>query len=309
MPFLIVEITAKMPTHMESGQLKLLCKTLDDIRHENAVEYWFARELYPLLGYFRWENFETAINRAKESCRKSGGIVENHFRDVTKMVKIGSDAQKELADIKLTRYACYLVTLNGDPRKEEIAFAQAYFVTQTRQIEVLQKKMADLERIDARVKLKVTEREFSALAYSRGVDGRGIGEIRSFGDQALFGGKTTEEMKKKLGIIKTKPLADFLPNVTLKAKDLATAMTSENTRRKNLVGKGPILKEHVGSNKSVREALVKTNIYPENLPVAEDIKKIEAKHRKELKKLQKKHRAELAEATQEYNRKVNKDSR
>lgn len=283
---------------MEAKQLKLLYTTLDDIRHENGVEYWYARELYPILGYVRWENFESVLNKAKKSCKKTNVDDSNHFRDATKTVKTGLDSHKTILDIKLTRYACYLIAINGDPRKDEIAFAQAYFVTQTRKIEILQQRMVELERIDAREKLKITEKEFADMAYSRNVDGKGIGEIRSFGDRAFFGGKSTNDMKKRLSINKRKPLADFLPNVILKAKDLATAMTTENTRRKNLIGKEPIKSAHIESNTSVRGALTKTNIYPENLPPAEDIKKIEAKHRKEMKALQKKQRAELEEAAQ-----------
>lgn len=281
---------------MESQQLTLLYKTLDDIRHQNGVEYWFARELFPILGYSNFENFEAPINRAKEACKNSGGDVNDHFLDVQEMVSIGSDAKRSISDIKLTRYACYLIALNGDPRKDEIAFAQAYFITQTRRIEKLQQRMQELERIDAREKLKITEKEFSDMAFSRGVDGKGIAHIRSAGDEVLFGGRTTDEMKIKLGIDKKKPLADVLPNVVLKAKDLATAMTNENTRKKNLIGKFPILTEHKMSNTSVRGALTQTNIFPENLPAAEDIKKIEARHRQEKKELQGKQRQELADA-------------
>ncbi len=282
---------------MEQGQLELLAKTLDDIKHQNGVECWYARELYPLLGYARWENFETAINRAKDACRTTGASVDDHFREVTKMVGVGSEAKRPITDIKLTRYACYLVTLNGDPKKEAIAFAQAYFVVQTRTIELLQQRMAELERIDAREKLKITEKEFSNMAFSRGVDARGVGEIRAKGDEALFGGKTTDEMKEKLGVKSSKPLADYLPNVTLKAKDLATAMTIEKTRQQNLSGKDQIRDEHVNNNQNVRGALTKTGIYPESLPAVEDIKKIEAKHKKETKALQKKQRDELEQAT------------
>lgn len=279
--------------NMESRQLKLLYKTLDDIRHQNGQEYWFARELFPLLGYVRWENFETALNRAKESCRMSGGEPNNHFRDITKMVKVGLDLEKPITDIKLTRYACYLVAVNGDPRKEEVAFAQAYFITKTREFEVLEQRMIELERIDAREKLKVTEKEFADMAWSRGVDATGLKQIRAFGDMALFG-KTTEEMKVQFGIAnKQEPLADSLPTVTLKAKDLATAMTNENTRAKNLQGKVPILKEHFNNSKNVREALVKTGIKPETLPAQENIKKIEARHRKEKTALDRQQRKEL----------------
>ena len=278
---------------MEQIHLELLAKTLDDIRHQNGVECWYARELYPLLGYARWENFETAINRAKDSCQKTGAPAEQHFREVTKTSEMPNGGTKEIGDIKLTRYACYLITLNGDPKKEAIAFAQAYFVTKTRTIELLQQRMSELERIDARQKLKITEKEFNNMAFSRGIDGKGISEIRAKGDEALFDGRTTDEMKRKLGIQTKKPLADYLPNVTLKAKDLATAMTIEKTRQYNLAGKNEILGEHVTNNQNVRGALTKTGIYPESLPAAEDIKKIEAKHRKEMKALQKKQRAEL----------------
>ncbi len=282
---------------METNRLDLLYKTLDDVRHQNGIEFWYARDLYPLLGYSRWENFLTAIERAKEACENGGGDVNSHFRDVTKKAKVGLDLEKDIQDIKLTRYASYLVAVNGDPRKQEVAFAQAYFVTQTRNMEVLQQKMDELERIGAREKLTVTEKAFAAMAFSRGVDGRGISEIRSFGDQALFGGRTTDDMKRKLGVAKTKPLADVLPKVTIIAKELATAMTTENARRKNISGKGGILNEHVMNNRNIREALIKTDIYPESLPASESIKKIEMRHHKEIKELQKKHKQELAEAT------------
>lgn len=278
---------------MEQEQLKLLYKTLDDIRHQNDEEYWFARELYPLLGYAQWENFETALNRAKESCKNSGSNPNDHFRDITKTVKEGMDLEKPIVDIKLTRYACYLIAVNGNPRKEEVAFAQAYFITKTRQFEILEQRMLELERIDAREKLRITEKEFQDMAWSRGVDAPGIRRIRAFGDIALFG-KTTNEMKMKLGIVdKKQPLADSLPTVTLKAKDLATAITNTNTRSKNLQGTPPILKEHYKSNKNVREALLKTGIRPESLPAEENIKKIEARHRKERIALDRQQRREL----------------
>jgi len=216
---------------MESKQLKFLYSTLDEIKRQNGMEFWYARDLYPFLGYSSWENFiKTPVSRAKEACKSTGGQVGEHFRDVMKMVGIGSEAEREIEDIKLTRYACYLIAVNGDPRKPEIAFAQAYFVTRTREIEVLQQRMTELERIDAREKLRITEKEFGDMAFTRGVDGKGIAQIRSFGDRALFG-KSTDEMKQKFGV-KKGALADVLPSVTLKAKDLATAMTNENSRKK-----------------------------------------------------------------------------
>jgi DNA-damage-inducible protein D len=282
---------------MKTTQLQVLYKTFDDTRRENGVEYWYARDLCPLLGYTKWENFETAIERAKEACKQSGGNINDHFPGVRKVIKTGKGAEFEVSDYKLTRYACYLITLNGDPRKIEIAFAQAYFVTQTRKMEVIEQRMAELERLTAREKLTVTEKAFAALVFSRGVDGRGISEIRSSGDKALFGGKTTEDMKKKLGVRKNTPLADVLPEVTISAKEFATAITSENTKRKDLQGKGSILNEHVTNNKNVRGVLIKSNIYPESLPPAENIKKIKSRHKKEKLELEKRHRKELAEAS------------
>ena len=270
---------------MENNQLQILYKTFDETRRENGVEYWYARDLYPLLGYTKWENFETALERGKEACKKAGGNVNDHFLGVRKVIRVGKGAEMEVSDYKLTRYACYLTTLNGDPRKIEIAFAQAYFVTQTRKMEVIEQRMAELERITAREKLTVTEKTFAAMAFSRGVDGRGISEIRSFGDKALFGGKTTDDMKKRLGAKKNTPLADVLPEVTISAKEFATAITTENTRKKNLQGKGSILNEHVINNENVRGVLIKSNIYPESLPSAEDIKRIKSRHKKETKKL------------------------
>jgi len=282
---------------MKTTQLQILYKTFDETRRENGVEYWYARDLYPLLGYLRWENFQTAIDRAKEACNKAGGSVADHFREVTKPIISGKNTKQDILDIKLTRYACYLITLNGDPRKIEIAFAQAYFVTQTRKMELIEQRMAELERLTAREKLTMTEKAFAALAFSRGVDGRGISEIRSFGDKALFGGKTTDDMKKRLGANKNTPLADILPEVTISAKEFATAITTENTRRKDLQGRCSILNEHVNNNKNVRGVLIKSNIYPESLPPAEDIKKMRARHKKETKELQKRHREELERVT------------
>ena len=281
---------------MEANQLQTLYKTFDDNRRQNGVEFWYARNLYPLLGYTKWENFQTAIDRAKEACSKSGSSIEDHFPGVRKMVNIGSGAEKEIDDIKLTRYACYLITLNGDPRKTEIAFAQAYFATQTRKMELIEQRMEELDRLTAREKLSITEKEFAALVFSRGVDGRGLSEIRSFGDKALFGGKTTDDMKKKLGAGKNTPLADVLPKVTISAKEFAAAITSENTRNKDLQGKGRILGEHINNNSIVRDALIKTGIYPESLPPAEDIKKMQARHKKEMRELKKKQNDEIKSA-------------
>ena len=268
---------------MESGQLKILYVTLDDIRHvdESGFEYWLATELYPVLGYSQWNKFVLVVERANLACINSGGISKNHFQIIG-----GLNSIIDAGDIKLTRYACYLVAVNGDPKKQEIAFAQAYFITQTRRFEVLEAKMEEYARLNSRNKLIITEKEFGDFALARGVDGKGIGMIRSRGDQELFGGVKTSEMKESLGIPDKKPLADFLPNITLKAKDLATAMTTENAKRKNLSGLIPIGREHVVNNKNVREALVKTGIYPESLAIAEDVKIIQKRHEKELSEIE-----------------------
>jgi len=279
---------------MENSQLTSLYKNLEGIRHQNGTEYWFARDLYALLGYAEWEDYTSALERAKQACIKSAGSSEDHFRFVDREFTNKEGNKVTIQDIRLSRYASYLVALNGDPKKEAVAFAQAYFVTQSRKIEVLQQKMIEFERIDVREKLKITEKEFSSTIFNRGVSGEGIAKIKSQGDKALFGGLTTQDMKNKLGIsTANKPLADFLPSVTLKAKDLAMAMTTENTKRKDLTGSMPIMNEHVISNDSVRGALKNTGILPENLPAGEDIQKIHAAKKKELKSLQGKKRVSL----------------
>lgn len=272
---------------MDNHQITTLYKTLEDIRHQNGSEFWYARDLYSTLGYQKWEDYTSALDRATQSCLKSGGSVEDNFiRDQRKATdQSGQDV--EINDIKLTRYASYLVALNGDPKKPEVAFAQAYFVSQTRKLEVLQQRMLEFERIDAREKLKITEKDFTATIYNHGVAKEGIPLIKSQGDKALFGGQTTEDMKRKYGITDSKkPLADFLPSVSLKAKDLAMAITTENTKSKNLSGVASIRNAHEQSNINVREALTKTGIYPEKLPPAEDIKKLQAERKKDLKALQ-----------------------
>ena len=280
---------------MESKQLKLIFQTLDDVRHQNGQEYWYARELFPCLGYSKWENFLPVIQKAKEACRNSGSSTDDHFLDVQKMVTLGSVAtEKYLISNSQDMHLILLLLMEIQENKR--LHSLGYFVTQTRKFELMEKRMEELERLDAREKLKITEKEFGALAFARGVDGKGIALIRSRGDEELFGKKKTEDMKKRLGVSNDKPLADVLPTVTLKAKDLATAMTTENARKKNLYGLVPIGKEHVANNQSIREALVKSDIYPENLPAGENIKAIEARHRKELKALQIKQKKELEQA-------------
>ena len=261
-------------------------KRFDDIRHEeNGVEFWYARELMDLLEYAQWRNFEKTIEKAKASCKNNGICVADHFADVSKMVEIGSKARRSLEDYMLTRYACYLIAENGDSRKEQIAFAQGYFAVQTRKQELIEERISYIERTDARSKLRESEKRLSQNSYERGVDDEGFARIRSKGDQALFGGYTTKEMKERLGIKDTRPLADFLPTLTIAAKNLATEMTNYNVEEKDLQGETAITVEHVDNNSSVREMLGQRGIKPENLPPSEDIKKLERRVKKEDKQL------------------------
>ena len=269
-------------------------QTFDEIMHfiksdddKEQVEVWFARELQNVLGYARWENFQVAIGRAVESCKSQGISVDYHFREVTKMIILAKGAQREVTDYMLTRYACYLIAQNGDPKKEEIAFAQGYFALQTRKAELIAEHIQQLSRLETRDRLRLSEKQLSRNIYERGVDDKGFGRIRSKGDTALFGGHTTEDMKLRLGIKSTRPLADFLPTLTIAAKNLATEMTNYNVEQKDLYGETVITQEHVQNNKSVRQMLGQRGIQPENLPAAEDIKKVERRVASNEKKIEK----------------------
>ncbi len=261
---------------MKKELIVKLRKTFEEAAFDyQGIECWSARELQILLNYTEWRNFENVINKAKDSCKTAKQDINNHFVEVNKMVQIGSGAEKSITDILLTRYACYLIAQNGDPKKEEIAFAQSYFAIQTRKQEILEERILLAERLEAREKLTATETELSQLIYEKGVDNKGFAKIRSKGDCALFGGHNTAEMKRKLGIPDNRPLADFLPTITIKAKDLATEITNFNVKKNNtLYGEKAITDEHVKNNKEVRELLGKSGIKPEELPPEEDIKKL-----------------------------------
>jgi len=255
------------------------------VHNENDTEYWLARELQQLLGYKKWENFSKVIEKAIIACVNSEQPKEYHFLGVSKIVEMPKGGTKRIDDIMLTRYACYLTAQNGDPRKEQIAFAQSYFALQTRKQELLEKRINEIERVRARKKLSQTEKELSGILYERDVDNKGFARIRSKGDQALFGGLTTNMMKYKLSIPKNRPLADFLPTITIKAKDFANEITNFNVQKEDMKGEATITSEHVKNNAGVRKLLKERGIIPEKLPPDEDIKKIERRLKSEGKKL------------------------
>ncbi|MEG3299009.1 DNA damage-inducible protein D [Streptococcus suis] len=273
---------------MEQSKIYRTKEKFDSIVNQTEnefIDYWYARDLMPLLGYERWENFHKAIQRAMNSVETSDTKVSDHFREVTKMVPLGSGSERPVKDYMLTRYACYLIAINGDTNKEEIAFAQSYFAAQTRKQELIEERLHYIERTEARGKLKESEKRLSQNIYERGVDDKGFGRIRSKGDTALFGGHSTQEMKERLGVKSNRPLADFLPTLTIAAKNLATEMTNYNVEENNLHGEKSITDEHVLNNTTIRNMLGQRGIKPEELPPAEDLKKLERKVKQQNKNL------------------------
>ena len=273
---------------MKPEIIKSLTNNFENFAHNyDGVEFWFARDLQKLLGYAQWRNFMLVIEKAKTTCKNAKQEISDHFADVSKTIQMPKNATKQINDVMLTRYACYLIAQNGDPRKEQVAFAMNYFAVQTRKYEIIEKRIREIERLQARKKLTDTEKQLSGSIYEKTGSDRSFGYIRSKGDQALFGGKTTKQMKAKLKMSDKRPLADFLPTITIKAKDFAAEITIHNTQEKDLNTENQISNEHITNNKGVRKLLLERGIIPERLPAEEDIKKLERRLKSETKKLEK----------------------
>lgn len=263
---------------MKKEQIHQLFERFEQACYEyNGIECWSARELQQILGYAKWDNFMKVLEKAKIACINAGGATSDHFADIRKMIDLAKGAHREIEDIALSRYACYLVAQNGDASKAEVAFAQTYFAVQTRKQEIIEQRLIEIARITAREKLTKSEKKLSGIIFERGVDEKDFAIIRSKGDQALFGGFNTIEMKRKLKVPESRPLADFLPTLTIKAKDFATELTSHNVLDKDLNGESEISKEHVDNNQAVRKMLEERGVKPEQLAPAEDVKKVQRK--------------------------------
>lgn len=271
---------------MHRDLITKLFRSFENIAHRDGdTEFWLARELQELLGYTKWSNFQQVIDKARDACKNAGQAPEDHFADVGKMVDLGSGAQRRIEDVALTRYAAYLIAQNGDPKKEAIAFAQTYFAVQARKQELIEARLAEIDRLEARRSLTASEKELGGVIFERLRESETFARIKSKGDAALFGGWTTRDMKKRLGVPEARALADFLPTITIKAKDLANEMTSHNVKAKDLRTEQAITSDHVDNNRELRQAMGRRGIKPEELPVDEDVRKLERRLQAEQKKL------------------------
>ncbi|MFN8823712.1 MAG: DNA damage-inducible protein D [Planctomycetota bacterium] len=271
---------------MHRDLITKLFRSFENIAHRDGdTEFWLARELQELLGYTKWSNFQQVIDKARDACKNAGQAPEDHFADGGKMVDLGSGAQRRIEDVALTRYAAYLIAQNGDPKKEAIAFAQTYFAVQARKQELIEARLAEIDRLEARRSLTASERELGGVIFERLRESETFARIKSKGDAALFGGWTTRDMKKRLGVPEARALADFLPTITIKAKDLANEMTSHNVKAKDLRTEQAITSDHVDNNRELRQAMGRRGIKPEELPVDEDVRKLERRLQAEQKKL------------------------
>jgi len=271
---------------MQKEQIRELFERFENARSLlEGIECWSARDLQLVFNYSEWRNFTKVIDKARESCQNAGIPVSDHFVEVNKMIELAKGAKRPVDDVALTRYACYLIAQNGDPTKSEVAFAQTYFAVQTRRQEMIEKRLLDVARVSAREKLSKSEKKLSGIIYERGVDDAGFAVIRSKGDAALFGGFSTGEMKSKLGVPANRPLADFLPTLTIKAKDFATELTSHNVVEKDLHSETSITREHIENNQAVRQMLGDRGVHPERLPPSEDVKKVKRRLDAEEKKI------------------------
>jgi DNA-damage-inducible protein D len=271
---------------MKKEQIQQLFEQFEQACYSyNGIECWSARDLQVIFNYSEWRNFLKVVDRAKKTCENVGALIIDHFVDINKMIELAKGAQREVDDIALTRYACYLIAQNGDAAKPEIAFAQTYFAVQTRKQEIIEQRLLDVARVAVREKLSQSEKKLSGIIYERGVDEKSFAIIRSKGDRALFGGFNTNDMKRKLAVPNNRPLADFLPTLTISAKNFATELTSHNVTEKGLIGESSISGEHVENNTAVRKMLIERGVKPEQLPPAEDIKKVQRRLESDEKKV------------------------
>lgn len=272
---------------MDSQEIERRRLSLDEFAQtdQDGVEFWYARDLMRVFGYARWKNFEAVVRRAAVAAEANGVRIEDHIREVARIVAVGNGSRRPVRDYRLTRYACYLVAMNGDPRKEEIAFAQSYFAIAARRQELIERRMREVQRLQSRDALSESEKQLAGVAFERGVGPKGFARIKSRGDRALFGGYDTRAMKLRLGVPSKDPLADHLPDVTIAAKNLANSMTTHNVRMSRIRGAKSIESEHVGNNRIVRSALALGGIVPEELPAEEDVKVVRRRLRAEEKRL------------------------